>query len=265
MEHHIFWEKIKGEIYSEAKNDPNLKLYVDKFIFSHKSLADFLGECLSEDLNIPCTPRQDIVKLIKETISEDTTILDEIIKDVEVIYQRDPACYRISMVFFYSKGFYALCTYRISNGLWKKKQSYMAVIFQSAASKVYGADIHPAAKLGKGIFIDHATSIVIGETSIVEDGVSILHEVTLGGTGKISGYRHPRVRKNVLIGAGAKILGNVEIGAGAKIGAGSVVLMDVPPHKTAAGVPARVIGTPDSECPAEEMDHMLYRSTPFID
>ncbi len=156
----------------------------------------------------------------------------------------------------YFKGFAAISTYRVSHQLWKDGRRHLAWYFQSLASEVFGVDIHPAAQIGCGILLDHATSFVVGETAIIEDNVSILHEVTLGGTGKESGDRHPVVRSGVLLGAGAKILGRVEIGEGAKVGAGSVVLSDVEAHTTVAGVPAVVVGEA-GEAPAMGMDQSL--------
>jgi serine O-acetyltransferase len=159
------------------------------------------------------------------------------------------------LLFF--KGFLAISTYRISHLLWQHERRALALYFQSLASEVFSVDIHPAARIGCGILLDHATSFVVGETAIIEDDVSILHEVTLGGTGKVSGDRHPIVRSGVLIGAGAKILGRVEIGECAKIGAGSVVLTDVPAHVTVAGVPAVIVGVAKEDAPALDMDQRI--------
>ena len=157
--------------------------------------------------------------------------------------------------FLYLKGIHALAAYRVANWLWSNDRRLLAVHLQNLISEGFGVDIHPAARIGKGILMDHATSVVIGETAVVEDNVSMLHEVTLGGTGKQTGDRHPKVRRGVLLGAGAKVLGNVEIGEGAKIGAGSVVLTDVAAHCTYAGVPAVLVGKPNSAEPSLEMNH----------
>ena len=160
--------------------------------------------------------------------------------------------------FLFFKGFHALQAYRLAHWLWNEKRRHLALYLQTRVSDLFAVDIHPAARIGSGIMMDHATGIVIGETAVVEDNVSMLHAVTLGGTGKEAGDRHPKIRTGVLIGAGAKILGNIEIGKGARVAAGSVVLQNVPPCKTVAGVPAKVIG--DSGCaePAREMDQMLF-------
>jgi serine O-acetyltransferase len=170
------------------------------------------------------------------------------------VKERDPAvcCYLVPLL--YMKGLHALMGYRVAHWLWKEDRRFLALHLQSRISEVLGVDIHPAAKIGKGVLIDHATSVVIGETAVVEDNVSMLHEVTLGGTGKDTGDRHPKVRRNLLIGPGAKVLGNLEIGEGAKIGAGCVVLTDIPGHSTFAGVPAVLVGRPQPAEPALEMN-----------
>jgi serine O-acetyltransferase len=165
----------------------------------------------------------------------------------------------------YFKGFHALQAYRIAHHCWLNSRTALALYLQSRISEVFAVDIHPGAKIGKGILFDHATSVVIGETAVVEDDFSMLHEVTLGGTGKNGGDRHPKIGRGVMIGAGAKVLGNIVIGEGSKIGAGSVVLEDVPPHCTVAGVPARQIGYPAHALPALEMDQSLEgRATPDL-
>lgn len=174
--------------------------------------------------------------------------------DLSAVRLRDPAVDKYSTPLLYLKGFHALQAYRIGHWLWGEGRKALAVYLQNQISVSFGVDIHPAAQIGCGIMLDHATGIVIGETAIVENDVSILQSVTLGGTGKTCGDRHPKVREGVMIGAGAKILGNIEIGRGAKIGAGSVVLHPVPPHTTVAGVPARIVGKPTSDKPSLEMD-----------
>ena len=175
--------------------------------------------------------------------------------DLHAVLERDSACNELHLPFLYFKGFHALQIHRVSNWLWNENRKSLALYLQNRTSCVCGVDIHPAAKLGSGIMLDHATGLVIGETSVVGNNVSILQSVTLGGTGKEEGDRHPKIGDWVLISAGAKILGNITIGTGAKIGAGSVVLKDVPDHTTVAGVPAVPIGKPSSEQPAAAMDH----------
>ncbi len=164
--------------------------------------------------------------------------------DIQAYYDRDPACDRFLMPVLYFKGFHAIQTHRLAHWLWNEGRKDFALYLQSRSSSVFQTDINPAARIGKGIFVDHATGLVVGETAVIEDDVSMLHGVTLGGTGKAGGDRHPKIRHGVLIGAGAKILGNIEVGHCAKVAAGSVVLASVPHNKTVAGVPARVVGEP---------------------
>ena len=173
------------------------------------------------------------------------------------VFERDPACHSYVQAFLFFKGFHALESYRLAHWLWNGGRKLMALFVQNRMSDLFAVDIHPAAKLGRGIMIDHATGVVIGETATVGDDVSMLHGVTLGGTGKEHEDRHPKVGRGVLLSAGAKVLGNIQIGEYSKVAAGSVVLKPVPPYTTVAGVPARVIGKVHSERPSQEMDHNL--------
>ena len=166
-------------------------------------------------------------------------------------------CENYLIPFLYFKGFHALQVHRVAHWLWQQRRRLFSLLLQNHASTVFGVDIHPAAKIGTGVMIDHATGVVIGETAVVEDNVSILQSVTLGGTGKDAGDRHPKVRCGALLSAGATVLGNIEIGTGAKVGAGSVVLADVPAHTTVVGIPARMVGKPNVELPALDMHHAL--------
>ncbi|SCB36139.1 serine O-acetyltransferase [Rhizobium hainanense] len=198
-------------------------------------------------------------------LDEDTRILSAAAFDLVAVLERDPATTRALHVVLHAKGFLALQTHRFANALWKSGRTEFALYLQGCASRVFQVDIHPAARLGVGIFLDHATGIVIGETSIVEDNVSILQNVTLGGTGKETGERHPKVRSGVLIGAGASILGKIEIGANARIGAGSVVLKPVTRGTTVAGVPARVVRQDRSSEPSRTMDQVFDEGKPLYD
>ncbi|NCF81745.1 MAG: serine O-acetyltransferase, partial [Proteobacteria bacterium] len=222
-----------------------------------KSLEDALAFLLAGKLECSALPAMLVRELIADALEASPGIGQSIRADIRATRDRDPAAKGFSEPFLYFKGFHALQTHRVAHFLWHEGRQSLALFLQNRTSEVFGVDIHPAARVGNGILIDHATSVVIGETAVIEDNVSILHEVTLGGTGKAEGDRHPKVRHGVLIGAGAKILGNVEVGRGAKVGAGSVVLEDVPPHCTVAGVPAQIIGTPNVDEPALEMDHRL--------
>jgi serine O-acetyltransferase len=177
--------------------------------------------------------------------------------DLTAVFDRDPACLRFIQPMLFFKGFQAVQAYRVGHWLWQKSRKDMAYFIQMRVSEVFGVDIHPAATLGRGIMIDHAHSIVIGETAVVGDNVSMLHSVTLGGTGKEDGDRHPKIGNGVLIGAGAKVLGNIHIGHCSRIAAGSVVLQDVPPCKTVAGVPAKVVGEAGCDQPSVTMDQLI--------
>ena len=251
------WLAIREETEIDLRNEPMLASFLHASILKHDSLEAALSYHLANQLDCAATP----AILIREVIDEALTAAPEIVHsvrcDITAVYERDSACNRFSTPFLYFKGFLALQSYRIAHWLWNNKRESLAMFFQYKISMVFGVDIHPAAKLGHGIMIDHATGLVIGQTSIVGNNVSIMQSVTLGGTGKEDGDRHPKVGDGVLISAGAKILGNITIGEGAKIGAGSVVLQDVPCHTTAAGVPAKLIGKPQTDQPALEMNHQI--------
>jgi serine O-acetyltransferase len=226
-------------------------------VLSQKTLEKVLSVNLSKHIETIHVEYRIIEDLFDEFYSTDKQIQQTIRADISAVYDRDPACHRYIEPILYFKGFQALQVHRLANWLWVNGRSEFAYYLQSLSSRVYSVDIHPAAKFGKGIFIDHATGIVIGETAVIDDNVSMLHDVTLGGTGKKSGDRHPKVKSGVLIGAGAKILGNIKIGVSARVAAGSVVLNDVPDGVTVAGVPARVIGGNDKDYPSQHMDHLL--------
>jgi serine O-acetyltransferase len=182
---------------------------------------------------------------------------DEVRADLSAVYERDPSVTTYLQPFLFFKGFLAIQSYRVMHWLYVKGRVTLAQHFQARVSEVFAVDINPAAKIGRGVMIDHGTGVVIGETAVVEDDVSMLHGVTLGGTGKETGDRHPKVRRGVMIGANATILGNIEIGANSRVGAGSVVLADVPEHCTVAGVPARVVGCAGCDQPSHEMNQII--------
>lgn len=253
------WADIREEALREIKQEPLLKNMFRAMILERKDLEDAVGFILSRLLAGPFFPVSEIKKLFDDAFADDQRIALACCLDIQSIVERDPAAESRFQPLLYFKGFHALQSYRLCHWLWKQGRHTLAFVLQSRISESFGVDIHPAARIGAGLLIDHATSVVIGETAVVEDDVSILHEVTLGGTGKDSGDRHPKVRRGVLIGAGAKILGNVEIGKGAKVGAGSVVLGDVPAHSTVVGIPAEIVGAPEVEAPALEMNHRLAR------
>ena len=251
------WGAMRQEAAAKAAEEPILGSYFHATILNHDSFRSALSFRLASKLDNPMLPTMLIRDVISEAMDDDGGILDSAMADIVATHLRDPACQDLSTPFLFLKGFHALQAHRIAHWLWRRGRHTLANFFQSQISVGLDVDIHPAARIGSGILVDHATGIVVGETAVVEDDVSILHAVTLGGTGKATGDRHPKVRHGVLLGAGCKVIGNIEIGAGAKVGAGSVVLEDVPPHVTVAGVPARIVGTPREEKPAFGMDHSL--------
>jgi serine O-acetyltransferase len=251
------WQKIHAEAEEICIHEPELQSLLHDVVIRLPDLASSLACRLSRKLAREDMTKQQLMPLLSEVLHANPAIVASAARDLLAICERDAACDSPLIPLLYFKGFCAITTYRISHALWHAGRKHLALYFQSLSSEVFSVDIHPAARIGCGILLDHATSLVIGETAIVEDDVSILHEVTLGGTGKVCGDRHPIIRTGVLIGAGAKILGRVEVGAGAKIGAGSVVLNDVPAHKTVAGVPAIVVGVARQDAPALDMDQQL--------
>lgn len=251
------WETIRREAEEEVRREPLLASFFYQVILNHKSFEDALSFHLASKLTSVTLPAVGIRDVIDEALASDPGIAESARADINAVITRDPACKKSSTPLLFFKGFQALQAYRVAHYYWGIGRQSLALFLQSRISEVFAVDIHPAARVGKGILIDHATGVVIGETAVVEDNVSMLHEVTLGGTGKESGDRHPKVRQGVLISAGAKLLGNIEIGAGAKVGGGAVVLDHVAPHTTVVGVPALPVGHTKSATPALDMDHRI--------
>jgi serine O-acetyltransferase len=249
-----FWEQIQAEARREAEREPVLVSFLFASVLRHRSLEEAFGVILANKMQTPDMHALLLRDLINEALAGDVSIRASLRADLLAARTRDPAARGYAIPFLYFKGFHALQAYRVAHWLWNQGRHALAAHLQNRISEAFGVDVHPAARIGAGVLIDHGTSVVIGETAVVEDNVSLLHEVTLGGTGKETGDRHPKVRRGVLIGAGAKILGNIEIGTGAKVAAGSVVLRNVPPHVTVAGIPARVVGRCTVAEPALEMD-----------
>lgn len=249
------WPVMREEAKSKAAEEPILGSYFHATILNHKSFADALSFRLASKLDNPMLPTMLIRDVIAEAADAQMDILSAAEIDIIANFNRDPACRDLSSAFLFFKGYHALQAHRIAHWLWQQQRYTLAQFFQNQISVTLGVDIHPAAQIGSGIMFDHATGIVIGETAVIEDDVSILHSVTLGGTGKSGGDRHPKIRKGVLLSAGSKVIGNIEIGVNAKVGAGSVVLEDVPANVTVAGVPARIVGKVASDtAPAYTMD-----------
>jgi serine O-acetyltransferase len=251
------WETIRQEATEGIQKEPVLASFLHAVILSHKCLEDALSFQLASKLESVTLPGVSLRELIDEAFANEPLIGEAIRADLMAVRERDPACRMVCMPLLYFKGFQALQAYRVGHYYWNRERNHLALFLQSRVSDVFAVDIHPAARIGKGILIDHATGVVIGETAVVGNNVSMLHAVTLGGTGKERGDRHPKVQDGVLIAAGAKVLGNVIIGKGAKVASGAVVLQNVAPHTTVAGVPAKPIGPALDEVPALVMDQFF--------
>jgi len=251
------WDRICAEAQAMAASEPILSGFLHSTILNHRAFDDALAFHLAQKLgNADVRPIQ-LRELLDEVLRADPSIGEAYRADIVAYYDRDPACHAYIQPLLYFKGFHALQTYRVAHWLWTHDRRAMALFLQNRMSDLFAVDIHPAARIGKGVFIDHATGTVIGETAVVEDDVSMLHGVTLGGTGKEIGDRHPKIRRGVLISVGAKVLGNIEIGEYSRIGAGSVVLHAVPAHCTAVGVPANVVGCASCDQPSHSIDHII--------
>jgi serine O-acetyltransferase len=251
------WQQMQAQAQQLSLAEPALAPLLAEVFTQQVDLQEALCVRLSRKLAYHATPEGYLKETFSEVFEADASLGEQVRADILAITERDPACLDLLCPVLYFKGFQALTCYRIAHRLWNQGRQHMALYLQSLISEVFAVDIHPAARIGSGILLDHATSFVAGETATIADDVSILHEVTLGGTGKERGDRHPKVASGVLIGAGAKLLGNIKIGACARIGAGSVVLSDIPPHCTAVGVPAKVIGEHSDTSPSRGMDHRL--------
>jgi len=254
------WERIRSEAEEAARGDPSLGGFLFAAVLNHDSFESALCHRLAQRLSNADLSTGLVLQAFEDALEAEPDIGNAARADIIAVYDRDPACHRFIEPLFYFKGFQALQTYRMAHRLWHLGRRDFAYHLQSICSAVFSIDIHPAARIGRAIMIDHAHSIVIGETAVVEDEVSMLHSVTLGGTGKEHGDRHPKVRRGVLIGAGAKILGNIEIGHCSRVASGSVVLHDVPANRTVAGVPAKVVGYAGCSEPARSMDHLIAES-----
>jgi serine O-acetyltransferase len=251
------WDMLRQTAQEQADQEPVLASYMHATILNHHTLEDALSFHLANKLDSPTASALLIREIIEEALTESDHISQAVRADIVATYERDSACDCVSTPFLFYKGFHALQSYRVAHWLWNHKRFSLASFLQNHIATAFSVDIHPAARIGKGIMLDHATGIVIGETAVVEDNVSIMQSVTLGGTGKENGDRHPKIRQGVLIGAGSKILGNIEVGEGAHVSSGSVVLKAVPAHTVVAGVPAEVIGETTTAQPALDMHQEL--------
>ena len=252
------WEALRADATRAAGADPLLHGYMRRAILERAGFGDALAVILGRKLGDRALGQEALTDLVRMTHAESPAIVATAVDDLVAIISRDPAADSHLTPFLHFKGFHALQWHRVAHRLWTDGRRDLAHLLQSRVSEVFAVDIHPAVPIGRGVFIDHGTGVVIGETAVVGNDVSILQEVTLGGTGKEHGDRHPKVRDGVLLSAGAKVLGNIEIGTRAKVGAGSIVLKDVPAHATVVGVPARIVGwSDDTVAPALDMDQSL--------
>ncbi|KAL2316660.1 hypothetical protein Fmac_030536 [Flemingia macrophylla] len=259
------WLKMQEEATLDVTAEPTLSSYYNTSILSHKSLQTALANHLALKLSSASLPSATLSHLFVTVLEDDEAIMDSVKCDLRAVKERDPACISHVHCFLNFKGFLACQAHRVAHNLWLQGRKILAVMIQNRVSEVFAVDIHPGAKVGSGILLDHATGIVVGETAVIGNNVSILHSVTLGGTGKTSGDRHPKIGDGVLIGAGTCILGNIRVGEGAKIGAGSVVIKDVPPRTTVVGNPAKLVGGKNNpvkldKIPSFTMDHTSHIS-----
>ncbi|WP_243373821.1 serine O-acetyltransferase [Microvirga solisilvae] len=251
------WDRLRSEAEAVVQAEPALGGFVLSAILHQPSLEAAVIHRVASRLGHAALPADIIEQVFLEAVEQDKSIGQAFRADISAVLDRDPVVTRAIEPVLYFKGFHAIQTHRLAHWLWNRGREDFALYLQSRSSDTFQTDIHPAARIGRGIFLDHATGLVVGATAVIEDNVSMLQDVTLGGTGKERGDRHPKIRHGVLIGAGAKILGNIEVGHCARIAAGSVVLQPVPHNATVAGVPAKVVGTAGCDEPARAMNHVL--------
>jgi serine O-acetyltransferase len=256
------WRRIRDEAEEVARREPELASFIYSTILHHDTLEAAIVHRLSERLSHADVGGELIRQAYANALEDDPSIAMAFRSDLIATVDRDPATHRFLEPVLYYKGFHAIQTHRLAHWLWGKGRRDFAYYLQSRSSAVFQCDINPNARIGRGIFLDHATGFVCGETAVIDDDVSILHDVTLGGTGKENEDRHPKIRQGVMIGAGAKILGNIEIGRCARIAAGSVVIKSVPNNVTVAGVPARIVGEAGCAEPSRTMDQLFYETGP---
>jgi serine O-acetyltransferase len=251
------WTRIRQEAEAAMRQEPSLGGLMLTSILNHETLEAAVVHRVAARLGHPSVASDLVEQTFLEALAAEPVIAEAFRADIAAVIDRDPACTRVMEPVLYFKGFHAIQTHRLAHWLWNQGRQDFALYLQSRSSEVFQTDINPTARIGRGIFLDHATGLVVGATAVIEDDVSMLQDVTLGGTGKVRGDRHPKIRQGVLIGAGAKVLGNIEVGQCARIAAGSVVLEPVPRNTTVAGVPARVVGTAGCAEPSRSMDQLL--------
>jgi serine O-acetyltransferase len=257
VENDPLWRKLREEAEDSFEREPHLAKLLNTTILDRDSLEEAIIHRVAGRLGNDLVSAAQIADIFDRALARNPEIAEAFRADITAVIDRDPACDRFIEPFLYFKGYHAIQTHRLAHSLWREHKNDLALYLQSRSSDVFQTDIHPAARMGKGVFLDHATGFVVGATATIDDDVSILQNVTLGGTGKESGDRHPKVRRGVMIGAGAKILGNIEIGEYSRVAAGSVVLHPVPAHTTVAGVPAKIVGASQKNEPYRDMDQIL--------
>lgn len=255
------WSRMRVEAATAAAQEPILASLLHATILNHESYQAALSYHLAQKLADNQMNAISWRDVFDKAYTDDNNIIQYGLRDLQAAHNRDPACHEYIQPFLYFKGYLSLQSQRVANWLWRHDRRALALFLQSRVSELFAVDIHPAVKIGQGVFIDHATGIVIGETAMIEDDVSILQNVTLGGTGKEKGDRHPKIRRGALISVGAKVLGNIEVGENAKVAAGSVVLQNVKENCTVAGVPAKAVGKCADQSPAKSMDQGFYYDT----
>jgi len=251
------WTAMRQQAEAMAGREPTLAGFVHATILQHDRLEQALSYHLARKLGGEDLSPLAIREMFDAAVASDAALGQALRADLSAVFERDPACHSYLDAFLFYKGFHALESFRVAHWLWREGRKAMALFLQSRISQLFAVDIHPAAEIGRGIMLDHATGIVIGETAVVEDDVSIMQDVTLGGTGKEGGDRHPKIRRGVLLSLGAKILGNIEVGEYSRVGAGSVVLKPVPPGCTAVGVPAKLVNCDCGEIPSQQMNQII--------
>lgn len=257
MTENKLWLTMRREALEHSAREPVLASFYHANILNHRSIESALSYHLASMIDSNEVPAMLIREVCSEAMQSDPGIASAMQSDLQAHVERDPACQFFSLPFLYFKGFQALQVHRVAHWLWQESRFSLALYLQNRCAGLFGVDIHPAVTIGKGIMIDHASGIVMGETASIGDNVSLLHGVTLGGSGTGSGVRHPQIGNGVLLAAGSKLLGPITVGCGAKVAAGSVVLQDVPAHSTVAGVPAKIVGSPSVDEPARQMDQTL--------
>ena len=251
------WTALRREAELAGRAEPGLASMLSSTILAHDDLGRSLSYQLARKLGDQELRAMSMREVAEDAFRDDRSILIQVEADLRAVFERDPACKGYLQPFLFFKGFQALQTYRVAHWLWRQGRHTLAFYLQSRSSELFQVDIHPAAQIGAGVFLDHGTGITVGETAVIGDDVSMLHGVTLGGTSAEPGDRHPKIGRGVLLGAGAKVIGNITVGDGAKIAAGSVVLKPVPAGCTAAGVPARLVNCPSCAEPAKTMDQTI--------